>query len=306
MTEKSFAKLVQASDKAAKEQVQHLLVLLTPDGNLQINGATNFVNSLNNNEDLYRHLQTTLLDNKQIEGSITSAQVLNYPLLPCSPFSPNWKGSAMIRSVLTKMLVRIGYGDGGGKKKKLGIGEPPMGWPDHISWQDFSGATRSKLTMNEVTEIIISLLRAANINPDTHVIPPTPVPNIMVENIEDAPEELPQVETQGEDNDQEGHNMDVNVELEGETISLNSAECVIYDDQQNSYVIQEIYIDQDVKQVDQSTFATEGRGGLESNDNVKMIAHDKKEDNLVNLAVEGDDDESVDNTNGKKRRIGLV
>ena len=61
MTEKVFAKLVQASDKAAKDQVQHLLVLLAPDGNLQINGATNFVNSLNNNEGLYRHLQTTYI-----------------------------------------------------------------------------------------------------------------------------------------------------------------------------------------------------------------------------------------------------
>ena len=47
MTEKAFEKWVQASDKAAKEQVQHLVVLLTPDGNLQINGAKNFVNSLN-------------------------------------------------------------------------------------------------------------------------------------------------------------------------------------------------------------------------------------------------------------------
>ena len=297
---------MQASDKAAKDQVQHLLVLLTPDGNLQINGATNFVNSLNNNEDLHRHLQTTLLDNIQREGIITSAQVLNYPLLPCSPFSPNWKGSAMIRSVLTKMLVRIGYGDGGGKNKKMGIGEPPVGWPDHISWQDFSGATRSKLTMNEVTEIILSLLRAAHINPDTHVIPPTPVPNIIVENVEDAPEELQQVETQEENKDQ-GHNMEVNdnFELEGESISLNSAECVVYDDQQNSYVIQEISIHSDVKQVDQSTFATE-KGGLESNDNVEMlgmIAHDKIEDNI---AGEGDIDESVDDTNGKKRRIGIV
>ena len=63
--QKVFAKLVQASDKVAKNQVQHLLVLLAPDGNLQINGATNFVNSLNNNEGLYRHLQTTYTTYKQ-------------------------------------------------------------------------------------------------------------------------------------------------------------------------------------------------------------------------------------------------
>ena len=60
--------------------------------------------------------------------------------------------------------------------------------------------------------------------------------------------------------------------------------------------------------MDQNTFAME-KGGLESNDNVEMlgmIAHDKIEDNLVNIAGEGDIDESVDHTNGKKRRIGIV
>ena len=57
--------------------------------------------------------------------------------------------------------------------------------------------------------------------------------------------------------------------------------------------------------MDQSTFATE-KGDLESKDNVEMlgmIAHDKIEDNI---AGEGDIEESVDNTNGKKRRIGIV
>ena len=56
-----------------------------------------------------------------------------------------------------------------------------------------------------------------------------------------------------------------------------------------------------MKQVDQNTFAME-KGGLESNDNVEMlgmIAHDKIEDNFVNIAGEGDIDESVDHTNGK-------
>ena len=107
--------------------------------------------------------------------------------------------------------------------------------------------------MNEFTEIILSLLRATHINPYTHVIPPTPtpVPNIIVENLEDAPEELQQVEleTQGENKDHEGHDMEVNdnFELEGESIYLNSAECII----------KEISIGPDVKQMDQSTFAME-------------------------------------------------
>ena len=42
--------------------------------------------------------------------------------------------------------------------------------------------------------------------------------------------------------------------------------------------------------MDQNTFAME-KGGLESNDNVEMlgmIAHDKIEDNFVNIAGDGD------------------
>ena len=91
----------------------------------------------------------------------------------------------------------------------------------HLEGVSQDGANRSKLTINEVP----------------HVIPPTPVPNIVVENVEDAPEKLQQVETQEENKDQAGHNMEVNdnFELEGESIYLNSAECIVYDDQQNSY-----------------------------------------------------------------------
>ena len=40
---------------------------------------------------------------------------------------------------------------------------------DHISWTDFSGASRSKLSSKEVTDIIISMLEAANIDPDKHI-----------------------------------------------------------------------------------------------------------------------------------------
>ena len=167
-----MGKLLKASTQACKENLQHLFIVLTEDGRMQINGSLNFVNSVNANEELLTTIHQTLSSNVMKEGEILSAQVLDYPLLPCSPFSPEWKGSAKIRGILTAMLSRLGYCDGGAAKK-LGLGDAPHGWPANIlPWADFKGATRSKLTVHQVTEIIVSMMRGAGLNPETHVAPP--------------------------------------------------------------------------------------------------------------------------------------
>ena len=169
MSDKSLAKLLKASEQASHDQLQHLLVVLTPDGRVQVIGSANIVSCVTENTELYQALHSTMLDNMQTSGAtITPSRVIDYPLLPCSPFSPQWKGSAMIRGVLSKMLLSVGYGKSG-RNRKLGVGTPPLGWPVHIPWANFSGSTRSKLTSKDVTDIIISLLQAANIDPDTHV-----------------------------------------------------------------------------------------------------------------------------------------
>ena len=42
-------------------------------------------------------------------------------------------------------------------------------WPAHIiPWADYKGATKSHLSSGQVTEIIVSLLVAAGIDPATH------------------------------------------------------------------------------------------------------------------------------------------
>ena len=52
----------------------------------------------------------------------------------------------------------------------LGEGNPPAGWPGDISWSNYSGASRSKLTLSDITRIIVSMLEGANLDPDTHVM----------------------------------------------------------------------------------------------------------------------------------------
>jgi len=108
-----------------------------------------------------------------VSDDMMSKDMMPYDLLPCSPYSNDWRalGSSMVRGVLTKMLGTAGYGRCG-KIAKLGVGSPPAGWPgDVISWPGFKGSTRSRLTFPQITEIIISMLEAAGLDPETHVLP---------------------------------------------------------------------------------------------------------------------------------------
>jgi len=172
MSEKTLVNLVKASDKAVKGRLQHVIAIVTPDGRIQLNGSANMVQAVNGNTALLNQLQDVMLGNVLgKEEAIVPSQTLDYPLLPCSPFSSSWQrqGSTRARSILSTMMSRAGYGRSG-TKKQLGVGEPPYGWPQGISWEKYSGATRSGLTFNEVTEIIVSLLHAANIDPNEHIL----------------------------------------------------------------------------------------------------------------------------------------
>ena len=51
-----------------------------------------------------------------------------------------------------------------------GVGPAPIGWPEDIPWEEFSGTTRSKLTVEQITGIITSMLTTVGIDPAQHVI----------------------------------------------------------------------------------------------------------------------------------------
>lgn len=50
------------------------------------------------------------------------------------------------------------------------MGPAPIGWPNTVPWEGFSGTTRSKLNKDEITEIILSMLQTVGIDPNKHVI----------------------------------------------------------------------------------------------------------------------------------------
>ena len=178
---REYEKLIKASDDAVIKEVQHILVAVKPDGTIIINGSSNSVNAVVGNQALYSSLQDAMINNRKKDGErLVTTKVYGYSPLPVSPFSPQWKGSSMIRKVLDGMVTTAGYGKYG---LKLGQGVPPLGWPvDVAPWEGYVGAarpntnTKKSLSNQQMTQIIVSMLEAAHLDPATHVI--------QVENVE--------------------------------------------------------------------------------------------------------------------------
>ena len=165
-TNNASKKLLKASTQASGKGVQHVLVIVKPDGSFNMSGSDNIINAIMNDAALYQTLRRTVTANWQEEGEVIPVKVLSFPRLPCSPFSKAWKGSAMIRGQLDSIVTAAGFGKYG---LKLGQGDPPQGWPQDLEWLGYKGSGRSGLSNTQMTSIIVSMLESANIDPATHV-----------------------------------------------------------------------------------------------------------------------------------------
>ena len=166
MKDKEVNKLIKASNIAAQKQVEHLLLIKNADGTVKCTGTGNILGAVVGNNDLFTQVKNAVLSS---QGPNVPVHILCYPHLPCSPFSPEWnkKGSTVrIRRVLQDMITEAGFGKYG---KKLGSNDPPIGWPQDIPWDTFTGVGSSGLKNEDMTRIILEMLRAADIDPATHV-----------------------------------------------------------------------------------------------------------------------------------------
>ena len=197
MSDQEMVLLCRASDKAAKAKVQHVMLAITADGQVHINGSVNLIQGLADHPGLLEELKSNIKNNKLDEGSeVTPTGSLAYPLLPCSPYTTNWPGSKGVRNILTRMLTRGGYSRNG-RNKALGSGEAPPGWPEYIiSWANYKGACRSGLTAPQITNIIIQLLRGVNLDENTHI----QQQEQNDDNIEDNEEDVDNIEEGGVEN----------------------------------------------------------------------------------------------------------
>ena len=87
-------KVLKASGNASARNVQHILVVLKPDGTLALSGSDNIVHAIIADVELYNKFQTIVNSSRRQEGSkVDHVEVLTYPMLPCSPYSSKFKGS---------------------------------------------------------------------------------------------------------------------------------------------------------------------------------------------------------------------
>ena len=72
MTEKDIGKLMKASEISAKKQLQHLVIILSSDGQFVVTGSKNFIYTVKDAEEFSR-FKEILFENKQQEGIIAPA-----------------------------------------------------------------------------------------------------------------------------------------------------------------------------------------------------------------------------------------
>ena len=110
MSKESLDNLEKAGRKATSDGIQHLVVTMK-DGKLELSGSYNFVLPLVDDQELCSKLESFMLENtvaENVDIFHATNKIPNYALLPCSPYSPQWKGSANIRKILTEMLNVVG------------------------------------------------------------------------------------------------------------------------------------------------------------------------------------------------------
>eukprot|EP00092_Neocalanus_flemingeri_P039743 GFUD01043282.1.p1 GENE.GFUD01043282.1~~GFUD01043282.1.p1 ORF type:complete len:434 (-),score=90.42 GFUD01043282.1:6-1307(-) len=177
---KSIAKLIRVSKESAGTNASNLLLTFTENGKIRADGSTNLVQALINNPEVLHSLEELLLKAKENEDEnnntdavdVSAVFPLQYPRLPCPPSTPLWKkiSSTDFRSILRKMMSALGYGKKG--ILRLGMGDPPLGWPtnEDIPWENFTGSTRSGFSVSQISNVILSMMTAAGLDPEKHVL----------------------------------------------------------------------------------------------------------------------------------------
>ena len=118
MSESECRKLEDASMKAVTSgNVPHLIMFITEEGEPLFCGSAEIVSAFENNTTLKEDIKALVNASVNMASKkFISTKVPVYRKLPVSPFSPNFKGSQLIRTTLANLLMDAGYG---GKGKRM-------------------------------------------------------------------------------------------------------------------------------------------------------------------------------------------
>ena len=147
--------LEKASASLALKNETHIIFTIDRvTQGIRVVGDENSVNFFTKNDPLFGQIKTSLtnIQRQQIQGHQGEEKL--YSTTKLHLFAPlgskNWKGVEKIRAQLSQLLSLSGYGHK--EKKRLGSGDPPLGWPYPYIWANFNGPSRATLLMN--TQII--------------------------------------------------------------------------------------------------------------------------------------------------------
>ena len=101
------------------------------------------------------------LEEDEEEEEEEEIRIFDYPRLEAAPQSKNWNLD-LLRKQVSNYLTVQGFGR---NMKRLGHGEPPIGWPEQkYKWKTFKGTGRG-CPKQMLEDIIFALLAKQNINP---------------------------------------------------------------------------------------------------------------------------------------------
>ena len=111
MSSKALNRVIKSSKEAATGQVQHLLVVVLPDGCLRVNGSNDCLNYFKENEELYHAREEPLVSGLAKDRKVNLVGLVDYPQLSCSPFTSEWDNinSSKVQHIMVDMLASTGY-----------------------------------------------------------------------------------------------------------------------------------------------------------------------------------------------------
>ena len=117
---------------------------------LKIVGDEASVDSFTENKELTDQIEQALHSAKRMQPQGGRLFSKTRMCIFAAPDSKDWRGAERIRTLSSQLLSNVGFGHK--EEFRLGVGNPPLGWPSPLISASFTGPSRVSVAMN--TEII--------------------------------------------------------------------------------------------------------------------------------------------------------
>ena len=104
---------------------------------LKIVGDEASVDSFTENKELTDQIEQALHSAKRMQPQGGRLFSKTRMCIFAAPNSKDWRGAKRIRTLSSQLLSNVGFGHK--EEFRLGVGNPPLGWPSPLIWASFTG-----------------------------------------------------------------------------------------------------------------------------------------------------------------------